>query len=92
MACDVNVGEQTLRRRANETNSGPSNAAIDPEVKASLLSKYFQSQLSTNNQILPDMQPRSAVITGPSSIISTPSSVSGIIIKLNARSADGPDK
>jgi len=37
------------------------------------------------------MQPPSANITGLSSIIFTPSLVSCIIRKLNARSAGGPD-
>ena len=63
------------------------NKTIDPEVKASLLSKYFQSQSTNDNQILPGMQPRSTVITGLSSNMFTPSLVSGIIRKLNARSA-----
>jgi hypothetical protein len=67
------------------------NKTIDPEVKASLLSQYFQSQFTTDNHILPDMQPPSAIITGISSNIFTPSLVSGIIRKLNARSAGGPD-
>jgi len=31
------------------------NKTIDPEVKASLFSQYFQSQFTTDNHILPDM-------------------------------------
>jgi len=30
------------------------NNTIDPEVKASVLSQYFQSQFTTDNYILPD--------------------------------------
>jgi len=67
------------------------NKTIDPKVKASLLSHYFQSQFTTDNHILPDMQHPSANITGLSSITFTPSLVSCILRKLNARSAGGPD-
>jgi len=64
---------------------------MDSEVKASLLSQYFHSQFTTDSHILPDMQPPPANITGLSSIIFTPSLVSCLIIKLNARSAGDPD-
>ena len=48
------------------------NKTIDPEIKASLLSKYFHSQFTNDNQIIPGMQPRSSAITGLSSIILHP--------------------
>jgi len=75
------------------TNRPKAAQTIDSEVKASLLSQYFHSQFrpTANNYILPDMQAPSANITGLSSIIFTPTSVSCIIRKLNARSAGGPD-
>jgi len=57
------------------------NKTIDPEIKASLLSQYFQSQFTIDNHILPDMQPPSANMTGLSSIMFTPSLVSCIIIE-----------
>jgi len=36
---------------------GNGNKTIDSEVKTSLLSQYFHSQFTTDNHILPDMQP-----------------------------------
>jgi len=51
----------------------------------------MHSQFTTDNHILPDMQPPSANSTGLSSIIFKPSLASCIIRKLNAHSAGGPD-
>ena len=66
------------------------NKTIDPQVKADLLSKFFQSQFTTDNNILPDIHPRTTD-AGISNIVFTPLLVSRIIKKLNVRSAGGPD-
>lgn len=63
---------------------------IDPRVKATLLSKYFQTQFTTDNKSLPKNQPRTTD-AGLSSIVFTPTLVSRIIKTLNVRSAGGPD-
>jgi hypothetical protein len=66
------------------------NKTIDPQVKAELLSKYFQSQFTTDNNVQPGMQPR-IVNSSISSVTFTPVLIKRIISKLNARSAGGPD-
>jgi hypothetical protein len=63
---------------------------IDPHVKADLLSKFFQSQFTTDNNIMPDMHPRTTD-AGISTIVFTPLLVSRVIKNLNARSSGGPD-
>jgi len=66
------------------------NKTMDPQVKAKLLSQFFQSQFTSDNGVLPGMQPQS---TGPglSSIVFTPNLISRTIHKLSHRSAGGPD-
>jgi len=66
------------------------NKTIDPQVKAALLSQYFQSQFTTDNNALPGIQPRSKD-AGISSIVFSPLVITRIIKKLNNRSAGGPD-
>lgn len=66
------------------------NKTIDPHVKAELLSKFFQTQFTTDNKTQPSMHPRTTD-AGISEITFTPLLVSRIIKKLNAQSAGGPD-
>ena len=63
---------------------------IDPQVKAELLAKHFRSQFTCDNNTLSNMQARSTD-AGISSIVFTPSLVSRVIKKLDARSSGGPD-
>jgi len=63
---------------------------IDPAIKAKLLSQYFQSQFTPDNNVLPNMQGRTAG-SGMSSVVFTPTLVACIIEQLNARASGGPD-
>jgi len=63
---------------------------IDPAIKAKLLSQYFQSQFTPDNNVLPNMQGRTAG-SGMSSVVFTPTLVARIIKQLNARASGGPD-
>jgi exonuclease III len=66
------------------------NKTINPKDKAALLSKYFQTQFTNDNGILPGLA-RSSANNNFSSVVFTPVLVSRIIKKLNHRSAGGPD-
>ena len=80
----------THKSSVGPLQDGSGNKTIDPQVKAHLLSEYFQSQFTTDNLKLPSTIP-CTTDPGISSIIFSPILVKRIINKLNARSAGGPD-
>jgi hypothetical protein len=63
---------------------------INPHHKAAILSKYFQTQFTTDNGVLPGSG-LSSVSSNFSSIVFSPVLVSRVINKLNCRSTGGPD-
>lgn len=66
------------------------NKTIDPQVKANLLSQFFQSQFTTDNHQLPSIVSHTSN-PSISNISFSPTLVTRIINKLNSRSAGGPD-
>jgi len=81
----------------SKTNVGPlqlpdGNITVDPEVKADLLSKHFNTLFNQDNGRSPPLNSTRPVPSrGLSHITFTPELVRRVIVKLKAKSAGGPD-
>jgi len=67
------------------------NTTVDPAVKATLLSQYFYSVYTVDNDYLPTTSTKATIDPALSSVTFNSTTVFKTLKKLNVRSAGGPD-